>query len=164
MKAGMKSRYARVGVIVAAVALFLTLAIVGANAARSEQAFDSVPFGGRMMSHMAWRLGLTDAQKTQIQSILQDEKANVGPQLKQVIEARRELAAASAGGNFDEAKVRSLADAQAQNIVDLVVARERVQSKIYHILTPEQRAKFDEMQQKRMARMEKWLGDNVTPK
>ncbi len=161
----MKSKYTRIGLIAAAVTLVVSVALVGARAARaSAEGFDGGMPYGRMTSRMAWRLGLTDAQKSQVQAILQAEKANMAPQLRQVIEARKEAAAASAGGNFDEAKMRSLANAQAQNIVDLLVARERVQSKIYNILTPEQRAKFDDMQQKRLARMEKWLGDNVTPK
>jgi Spy/CpxP family protein refolding chaperone len=43
-------------------------------------------------------------------------------------------------------------------MANLIVARQELQSKIYGLLAPEQRSKFDQMQQRRLEHMQKWLG------
>ena len=97
------------------------------------------------MAHLARALNLTEEQKSQIQAIHEAERPNIEPLVRQLAELRRELRTVTSQGQFDEAQVRNLANQQAQTFADLIVAKERVKSKVYTIFTPEQRAKLDEI-------------------
>lgn len=103
------------------------------------------PFARRIMARIADHLGLTDAQKTEIKSIISAERPTVEPLVRQLAATRKQLRNVSKDGKFDEAQVRGLASQQAQTITELIVAKERVKSKIYNVLTPEQRTKADKM-------------------
>ncbi len=103
-------------------------------------------FGG-FNRHMAQALNLTDQQQTQIKSILQAEKPAMQPLMLQLKASRQQMDAATQNGQFDEAKVRSIAEQQAQTMVNLTVEREKVKSEIWQVLTPDQRAKAEQMKQ-----------------
>ena len=123
----------------------------GFNAASAQESFlldvgeGRHPFARRIMARIAERLGLTDAQKTEIKSIISAERPRVEPLVRQLSATRKQLRNVSKNGNFDEAQVRSLASQQAQTITELIVAKERVKSKVYNVLTPEQRVKAEQM-------------------
>ncbi len=102
--------------------------------------------------HHLWKkLHITDAQKTQIHAIISEERAKMEPLFEQLKAGHKELKALRKSGTFDEAQVRSIAKGQADTIVELIVAKERMKSGIYAVLTPEQRAKAQELR-------EKWKG------
>lgn len=103
------------------------------------------PFARRIMARVAERLGLTDAQKTEIKSILVAERPDAEPLLRQLAATRKQLRDATRSGSFDEAQVRSLATQQAQTVAELIVTKERVKSKVYNVLTPEQRGRAEKM-------------------
>jgi Spy/CpxP family protein refolding chaperone len=102
-------------------------------------------FGPQMMEHMARALNLTDAQKTEVKAAMDAARPTVEPLMKKQEEQHRQLEAATANGQFDEAQVRALATQQAQTMVDLTVEHERLKAKIYNLLTPEQRIKAQQM-------------------
>jgi protein CpxP len=102
--------------------------------------------GGHFGQRMAAELGLTEQQQTQIKQILQNEKTNVQPLRDQLRSAHQQMLAATRGGAFDEAQVRTIANQQAQTQANLIVEREKVKAEIYKVLTPDQRAKADQMQ------------------
>ncbi|MGO9373684.1 MAG: Spy/CpxP family protein refolding chaperone, partial [Syntrophobacteraceae bacterium] len=60
---------------------------------------------------------------------------------------REQLNALIKSGPFDEAKVRSIAKGQADILANMIVARERIKSQIYAVLTPEQRAKAEKLRE-----------------
>ncbi|MGH9957409.1 MAG: Spy/CpxP family protein refolding chaperone [Pyrinomonadaceae bacterium] len=101
--------------------------------------------GPEMAEHLARVLDLTDAQQTQIKAILETAKTGDEPRRSKMDEVHQQLEAATANGQFDEAQVRGLANQQAQLMADSIVEHERMKSKIYALLTPEQRAKADEL-------------------
>ena len=101
--------------------------------------------GPEMVDHMARALNLTEAQQTQIKSIFESARAASEPLHTKLEEVHKQLEAATANGQFDEAQVRALANQQAQIMADTIVEHERTKSKIYAILTPEQRVKADEL-------------------
>ena len=101
--------------------------------------------GPEMVEHMARALDLTDDQQTQIKTILEGARSATEPLHSKMDEVRKQLEAATANGQFDEAQVRALANQQAQLMADSIVEHERTKSKIFAILTPEQRAKAEEM-------------------
>jgi Spy/CpxP family protein refolding chaperone len=82
--------------------------------------------------------------------------------MQQLASQRQQMLAATQNGQFDEAKVQAIAGQQGQTLANLIVLRQELQSKIYGLLTPEQRTKFDQMQQRRLEHMQKWLGSSQT--
>ena len=107
------------------------------------------PIIDRIVTHLARHLDLTDAQRTQVTTILEAERPKVAPLLTEVAQNRQQLHELTASGQFDEAQVRSIASRQAQAMTELIVEKERVKSKIYNeVLTPEQRTKADQMLQR----------------
>ena len=107
---------------------------------------------GDMLEHMARELSLTDAQKEQVKAIMASaEAAGQGIHAK-LEEVHKQIEAATANGQFDEAQVRTLASQQAQLEADMMVEHLRAKSKVFGILTAEQRAKAEEMH-KRMGPM-----------
>jgi len=105
--------------------------------------------------HHFWKkLNLTDAQKKEMFAIRLDERAKMKA-LFQKLKAGRDQLRALSKGQFDEAKVRSIAKGQADTMVELMVERARMHSKMYAVLTPEQRAKVEQWHEKWKARHEK---------
>jgi Spy/CpxP family protein refolding chaperone len=101
--------------------------------------------GPEMMEHMARVLGLSEDQKTQIKALM-DSAGPAEDARHQKMEAIHEqLEAATANGQFDEAKVRDLANQQAQLQAEGIVEHERMKSKVFALLTAEQRVKAEEM-------------------
>ncbi len=108
---------------------------------------------GHVMAHIARELKLTEAQKTEIHGIFAAERGSVMPLFKRLHENKRQYDSASAPGSFDEAQARAFAARQAETITELIVAKERVKSKVFAVLTPEQREKARTMHDRFAARV-----------
>lgn len=102
-------------------------------------------FGPEMVDHIARELNLTEAQKVQVKTLLEAGHAAVAPLRQKMGDVHKQLELATANGQFDETQVRSLANQQAQLMAETIVEHERMKSKIYSLLTPEQRTKAEEM-------------------
>jgi len=116
---------------------------------------------GDHMGYMAKALNLTDAQKAQIKTIMQANRASSRPLMQQLQQNRLAMLNATSGGAFDQAKVTALANQQAQLMAQMTVQRESIHSQIYNqVLTPEQRATADQLRQKQInrinERLQKW--------
>ncbi|HZB45052.1 MAG TPA: Spy/CpxP family protein refolding chaperone [Pyrinomonadaceae bacterium] len=154
---------AAVAVVLAAAGAIYTVHASGAEAARWEHAVfaqDDKDGGhfkhrvvGRVMAHVARELKLTEAQQTEIRAVFAAERQNVLPLLQRLHEARQQYDSVNAPGGFDEAKARAYASRQAETITELLVAKERVKSKVYAVLTPEQREKANTMHERFAARV-----------
>ena len=111
---------------------------------------------GWMLKHMAKQLSLTEAQQTQIKSIMADEKTKIKPMMQQ-LRQNEQAEYANVNGSFNENQARTFANKQAQLMTDLIVEKERMRSQVYAVLTPEQRQKalqlMQERQQHRQERM-----------
>lgn len=92
-------------------------------------------------------LNLTDAQKNQVKSIMTEGRAKIKPLAQKLKDGRDQLRALRKAGQFDEAKVRTIAKGQADILTDMIVEKERMQSRIYAVLTPEQRAKAEQIRE-----------------
>jgi Spy/CpxP family protein refolding chaperone len=114
--------------------------------------------GHGFLGHIAQQLQLTDAQKTQIKTLWDAEKPTMLPLVQQLAEAHKQMLAITANGAFDQDKVAAIANRQTQTLARLMVEKEKLQSQIYNqVLTPEQRAKADQLRQTHAARMDRWL-------
>lgn len=113
---------------------------------------------GGHMGYMAKASNLTDAQKTQVKSIVQANRATTLPLRQQLAQNRVAMLTATSGGAFDQAKLTTLANQQAQLMAQMTVQRESIQHEIYTtVLTPEQRATADQMRQKQITRINEHL-------
>src|SRR5688500_15672355 len=99
---------------------------------------------GDMLEHMSRALNLTAEQKQQAKAIMDSVESTASGIHARLDDVHKQLAAATANGQFDEAQVRALANQQAQLEADMTVEHFRAISKVFSILTPEQRAKAEE--------------------
>ena len=147
--------------IVAAVSVAVLAAALALHAEakfrHASEKWGGPPMAGRFLQHMADVLDLTDAQQAQVKSMWQAEQPNIMPLVQQLANAHQQMVAVTAGGKFDQAQVQTIANQQAQTIAQLIVEKQKLQSQVYSILTPDQQAKFAHLQQRHMDRMQKWL-------
>ncbi len=113
---------------------------------------------GGMLRHMTKELNLTEAQQTQIKSIMNDSRTRTKP-LMQQLRQNRQAADTNMNGTFDEAQARTFANKQSQIMSNLIVERQRTKSQIYSVLTPDQRQKalqlMQQHEQRRQERLQK---------
>lgn len=100
---------------------------------------------GEMLEHMSRALDLTDAQKQQVKAIMDSVESTASGIQAKLEDVHKQLGAATANGQFDEAQVRTLANQQAQLEADLTVEHFRAMSKVFSVLTPEQRVKAEQL-------------------
>ena len=101
------------------------------------------------------RLDLTDDQRSRVRQITEshrEEQRAIADRARQAHAALREV---TEGGTFDEAAVRARAADVANVEADMAVARARIFSEVYQILTPEQQAKLKTLQAERGQRQER---------
>jgi periplasmic protein CpxP/Spy len=94
------------------------------------------------------RLELTEAQRDQVFKIFHEQAPALREKMRAVRQAREALREAASAPTFDSARVRELADAQGRAIADAAVMRAETMSRVVALLTPEQRAKLDEVREK----------------
>jgi len=112
---------------------------------------------GHVLGFYADALDLTSAQQDQIKSIWQKEKPAMKPLMRQMHQNRQAMNALIEGGAFDEAKVQALATQHAQTTVALEVEHARMKSEMLQVLTPDQKTKYQQLEAKHEARMEKHM-------
>jgi len=132
---------------------FIVIAIVLASAAGlATAATQRYGGGGRfgrhggMLKRMTRELNLTEAQQTQIKSIMMAEKEKVQP-LRQQLRQNEQAENNAINGTFDQAHALAFAGKQSQIMNDLIVEKERTKSQIYAVLTPDQRQKAQQLMQ-----------------
>jgi Spy/CpxP family protein refolding chaperone len=91
-------------------------------------------------------LNLTDVQKQQARTFFEQAKQNAQPLTQQLRQNRQALAAAVKAS--DVAQIQSLSAQQGNLQGQLLGIRSEAMAKVYATLTPEQKAKADEMRQK----------------
>jgi protein CpxP len=91
---------------------------------------------------------LTEAQRDAIFSILHAEAPAVRERMKAVHKAHEALHALTMSGKYDEARAKELAETAADNMAVLSLLRSRSESRIYALLTPEQRKAVNETKNK----------------
>lgn len=95
---------------------------------------------GGKMAMLGKILDLSDEQEAQVKEIMQAEHDLSRPYMDQVRQGQEAIHALVTSGQFDEAKVRALAETQTVARTELMVAKTRAHSKIWSLLTAEQRA------------------------
>jgi protein CpxP len=105
---------------------------------------------GDLLGHLSRELNLTDAQKAQVKQIAEAFHENNKALHEQLMKAGPGGGPFEGlkDGAFDEAAVRAAAQARANLHVEMEVTHARLMSQIYALLTPEQKAKVNELRQR----------------
>lgn len=101
---------------------------------------------GGVLGPFARELNLTDDQKAKIREITQSFESST-KDLRDKLRAQRPAEFGAGSGEFNEAAVRAAAQQRASIQVELEVARARMESQVYNVLTAEQKAKIAELRQ-----------------
>src|SRR6266498_5723384 len=136
--------------VIAGIAAFVIGATIFALAQGHPGMGERIHGGGPqdMLEHISRELNLTDAQKEQAKAIFEAQRAVEDERHAKLEELHKQIDAATANGQFDEATVRPLASQQAQLMTEEMIDHLRLHSKLYALLTPEQRTKADQMMKK----------------
>jgi len=145
--------------LLGAAAIVMTVAVAGTYVTAQNTNADHPPFRGRgmmgpggpgggplqmLLGRGAARLGLTDAQQSQIKSIGDAPKPDMQSLMKQVGDARHALLVAQLNAQSDD-QIRQLwsrvADAESQ----MTVAETHVIAEAMQVLTPDQQSKLKQM-------------------
>ena len=111
---------------------------------------------GFPLAYVSHQLNLSGAQESQIKTIMQGERPAVAILVREFAAEGREMDAATAQGNADEARVQEIAARQGATLAKFMVEKEHVKTKIYTtVLTADQRTKADELLSKWPSHLEK---------
>lgn len=125
---------------------FLTSAVFGLTLLSAGSA-DAKPEGGRG-GKMCERLACSDAQKAELKQIREMVKSKVAAEKAAIRDLKRQIAAEYRKDRLDEARLKDLyrqLDARKSTIEG---HRRAARAEIHGILTPEQRAKFADRQER----------------
>ena len=103
--------------------------------------------------HKLDQLGLSPQQKEQVRALREQEKQKNGPLMAQAKDLRGQARAARESG--DQAKLQSVRSQMEALKPKLQQARADSEQKLYAILTPEQRTKFDQLKAERKEKRER---------
>jgi protein CpxP len=127
----------------------IAVLVIGATVFALAQGHPGMPGHGGgpgdMIEHMSRELNLTDAQKEQVKALFEAQKSTEEARRTTLEQLNKQIEAATANGQFDEATVRPLASQQAALMTEEMLDHMRLHSKIYSLLTAEQRTKADQM-------------------
>lgn len=99
----------------------------------------------RQVERMTEELGLSDSQRQQVEAIVTAQEEQDAPLREKIAAGKRQLWEAARGGAMDEAAVADLAAEQAKLMSEMMVSRLRVKTQIFAILTPEQQAQAERL-------------------
>jgi periplasmic protein CpxP/Spy len=116
-------------------------------------------FARQRFDRLAQKLNLTDSQKQQAKAIFQNARMTSKPIREQLKENRQALRAAAQAANKD-ATIQQLAAKQGSLMGKMVAIRTEAFGKFYQLLTPEQRAKADQMHQEWRQRIQSRLHEH----
>ena len=102
--------------------------------------------GGRMEFGLRG-IDLTDAQRQQVQAIMESHRDELQQIGEKVREAHRAFAQATSAETIDEAAIRTASTAVANAMADEGILRARIRSEVNGILTAEQREQLKTRQQ-----------------
>ena len=108
-------------------------------------------------ARMAQALGLTDAQKEQAKAVFSQARQSAQPIMAQLKQNRQALADAVKAGKSD-AEIQQLSQTTGTLVGQLTAIRTEAMSKVYATLTPDQRAKAEQLRSQRRERWQHRLG------
>lgn len=132
------------------VASLLVLGLTAHGEAQAASGLRKGFHGGRLFD----ALQLSETQKTEIRNLFVANRENLRPLVQQFRELRQSLRAAAESQPFDESQVRYQAQELAKLQAELIVARATLMNQVSTLLTPEQRAQWNNLREQRKQRLQ----------
>jgi len=110
--------------------------------------------GHRGMGRMFRNLDLTDAQKTQVQTIMKNNRESSKTMRQQMRANKQALRKATENGAFNQSEVQAIANKQGNLHAQMIVQKQKVKAEIFNVLTAEQKAKLAEQKAERAKKMQ----------
>jgi protein CpxP len=147
-------------IILAAVgaAVIATVVLVGGAAAVLAQGPLPGAHGQRFLRIATVVLDLSDAQQTQIRSILDQNLTLAQPLLAQLQQTHQAFEQAVGSGQTNDATLQPLANQLGQEVAQLAIIKARASAQVLAVLTPEQLATAEKIRGRlREQFRERWL-------
>jgi Spy/CpxP family protein refolding chaperone len=112
--------------------------------------------GMAMGGHMYDQLNLSDAQRTQIKQLTQQDFAQAKPQMQALRQARQAFESASPGTAAYQTASSNLAEAEADAARTRTTNQANLRAQIYQLLTPTQRTQLASIRAQHKAQMQQW--------
>ncbi len=160
----------QIRLLIAALAVCLGTALAQSQTAENAPPpppahyFDAHGYGmeGHMLGFWAKQLNLTDDQKAQMKTVMQKEHPTMKPLFEQQHQIDLQLRQ-YVEGNFDAAKVQTLATQKAQIQAQLTVAETRIHNQLYQMLTSDQQTHLKQMEAEHDVRMQEHMQQHAQP-
>lgn len=104
------------------------------------------------IEHMVRELKLDTKQRDAVRAITDKHRSEMRALRDRMADNHKQLHELTLQGDADEAKVRTLADAQGKDMADMIMLRTRMQAEIAKVLTPAQREQMQKQRHDRMGR------------
>lgn len=150
---------------IGALALALIAGVAFAQGGEDGKPMHRGMHGGMMGMGMGFlhQLNLTEDQHAQVKQILQAERPNMKPLVKQEFQSRQQMMQLINSGPFDQAKVTAVASQEAQVHMQLEVEHAKIASQIYGLLDSTQKAKVADIMAKHQQRMQEHEQNQAPP-
>jgi Spy/CpxP family protein refolding chaperone len=102
------------------------------------------------------QLGLTEAQRTQIQQLQKSSVEKELPFMQALQQKREAFSSETPGSSGYQSAANALATAEASAARSHVLTEAAYRADVYHLLTPEQRTKLASLAAQQKARMQQW--------
>lgn len=101
-------------------------------------------------------LKLTESQRDQIFKIFHEQAPALREKHKELHKLHQELHAQPFSAQYDEAKIKALAESSARTMAEIIEMRATSLNQVYQLLTPEQRKKAEEQKAAFESRGMRW--------
>jgi Spy/CpxP family protein refolding chaperone len=109
-----------------------------------------------MGGHVYDQLNLSDAQRTQIKQLTQQDFAQAKPQMQALRQARQAFESATPGTAGYQTAASNLAEAEADAARTRTTNRANLRAQVYQVLTPAQRTQLASLRAEHKAQMQQW--------
>jgi Spy/CpxP family protein refolding chaperone len=106
--------------------------------------------------HMLGKLDLSDTQRTSIRQMMRNSFEQTRPEMQALRQKREALEAATPGSSEYRSATDELASAEANAARQRVVREATLRTRIYGVLTEQQRTQLASLRAERKARMQQW--------
>lgn len=101
-----------------------------------------------MAEKLASELELNDAQRSDVQRLMDQTRDQARPYVREMMEQRKAMHTLMVGETFDEAALRAQAAKGGAIMTELMVIRARSEVEVRKLLTPQQREKMEKMRKR----------------
>ena len=102
-------------------------------------------FASKMFDRVSTKFNMTEEQKTQAKTILEDSKTRVEPLMEKMEQNREASKNLGTDGVFDEAKATEIANEQSETAKQLFLEKEKTKANLFAVLNTDQRERAKKM-------------------